>query len=86
MRRVMTTQTAIPESIIAALEEVMTFVGNTSDWLVVKKQVLKMLPPATRSFFSRRHDKTKKQVPNDMEYAIIEWWHLKTGVRLVIPQ
>ena len=81
----MTSSSVIPEPIIAALEEVMTYVGDTTDWLVVKKQVLKMLPPAARTNFSTRHPKTKKQVPNAMEHAIVEWWHTKTGVRLVIP-
>ena len=72
----------IPEPIIEALEEIMTFVGETNDWMVIKKLVLRSIPPALRTNFSTRHPKTKKQSLNEFEMIVIDWWEARTGRRL----
>jgi hypothetical protein len=74
----------IPEKIVDALEDTMTYVGETTVWVVVKKEVMKKLPPALRTNFSTRDPKTKKQSFNDFELTIVEWWFARTGRRLVI--
>lgn len=76
--------TEIPLPIINALLEVMEYVGDTTDWMVVKKQVLLSLPPALRTCFSTRDPKTKKQSFNEFELLVVDWWEKKTGRRLLI--
>lgn len=76
----------IPESIVDALEEVMSYVGETTDWMVVKKQVLLTLPPKLRTNFSTRDPRTKKQSFNDFELLVVDWWEKRTGRRLFITK
>ena len=77
---------AIPEAIVEALEEVTAYVGDTTEWVVVKKQVLLALPPKLRTNFSTRDPKTKKQSFNDFELRVVDWWEKRTGRRLVITK
>lgn len=74
----------ISEKVFFALEEALTYLSKETEWITVKKQLLKMLPPHERTNFSTRDIKTKKQTPNEMEIAIVQWWFTKTGVRLVM--
>ena len=76
----------IPERIINALEETMTYVGMTTEWVVVKKEVLKKIPSNLRTRFSTRHPKTKKQSFNEFELVIVAWWLQHTGRKLVISE
>jgi len=59
---------------------------TTSDWFRVKKEIVNLLPPVNRSLFSRRHYSTKKQMINEFEREVMEYWYKKTGVRLVIDK
>jgi hypothetical protein len=74
----------IPEPILEALEEIASYVGETTDWMVVKKQVLLAIAPALRTNFSTRDPKTKKQSFNEFEVRVCDWWENKTGRRLQI--
>lgn len=50
------------------------YAGSVDDWLVIKKELLKCLPPRLRRDFSRRDEKTKKQTLNDFDIAVAQEW------------
>ena len=62
-----------------AIDFVASYVGQTNDWMVIKKELLKTLTPADRMYFSTRDPYTKKQRMNIFEKIIAEKWHQKTG-------
>lgn len=49
-------------------------VYKESDWLVVKKQLLKSIPSDIRSKFSTRDYLTKKHSINDFEKRLIQYY------------
>ena len=57
-----------------------------SDWLVVKKYVLKYLNPKFRKFFSKRDDRTKKHTINNFESNLIDFYENKFNIRLVLDE
>lgn len=63
-----------------AISFVSSYVGNTNDWVVIKKELLKSLPSQDRMYFSTRDPKTKKQSMNSFEEIIAEKWYNKTGI------
>jgi len=71
------------------LEELITEIGEVykgSDWLVVKKYILKFSSPKHRKFFSTRDHKSKKQSLNDFEISLIDFYESKFGIRLCINE
>ena len=71
------------------LEELITEIGEVykgSDWLVVKKYILKFSSPKHRKFFSTRDHKSKKQSLNDFEISLIDFYESKFGIRLYINE
>lgn len=62
-----------------AIDFVSGYVGNVTDWVTIKKELLKTLSPADRIYFSTRDPITKKQRVNDFEKVVAERWHQKTG-------
>jgi hypothetical protein len=56
---------------------------DTDDWLVLKRALVNVCPPALRGKFSRRHPITKKQMTNDYERAIAARWTELTGRSVV---
>lgn len=73
---------------IEALQEAIRFVagyaGDVTDWMIIKKELLKTLSPADRIFFSTRDPVTKKQQMNAFEEVIAEKWYQITGNRLIL--
>ena len=47
---------------------------DTDDWLVLKRELVKICPPSIRGKFSRRHPITKKQMTNDFERSLATRW------------
>lgn len=74
----------IPQEIKLACDEVMKFAGDTTDWVAVKREVLKILFPFFRRYFSTRDPKTKKHSLNEFEHKVIDYWKQSTGHSLVI--
>ncbi len=52
---------------------------ETDDWLVIKRALVTVCPPALRAKFSRRHPITKKQLTNDFERSVAARWSEITG-------
>lgn len=57
---------------------------KTDQWIIVKKEILKMLPPHLRSLFGLRHPVTKKQILNEMDLIVIDFWLHQTGKQLKV--
>jgi len=72
------------EAINESLNFVAKYAGNVSDWVVVKKELLKSLPPQYRKRFSTRDPVTKKQSMNDFEISLTKKWESITGKKLIL--
>lgn len=60
--------------------------GGITDWKVLKKELLRLLPPDQRKLFSTRNSRTKKQTLNDFEKSVIERWKEITGSCLYLEE
>jgi hypothetical protein len=78
--------TDLPLPILDKLRYVARYVGEESDWIRVKKELLSVLAPKNRSLFSRRHKTSKKHFLNDFEKELIKTWKDMTGVELKIEE
>lgn len=58
--------------------------GQSTDWLVIRKELIKILPPKLRSLFLRRHFSSKLTQLSDLDYSVIAYWEEKTSTRLFI--
>ncbi|NBQ47294.1 MAG: hypothetical protein EBU33_02420 [Sphingobacteriia bacterium] len=67
-----------------ALRYVLAYASDISEWMVLKKELLKYLPASARKVFSTRHPVTKEQSLNDFERKVIEYWKGLTGVELYL--
>ena len=74
----------IPKKIIEQLEIVSSYAVDCDDWVTIKKEVMRGIPPALRKFFSTRHPKTKEQWLNPFEMQLIEIYQGMTGTALIL--
>ena len=61
-----------------ALQEVFVYASHVDEWLVIKKEMLKILPAPERKHFSTRHPITKRQMTNDFERELAKKWQEMT--------
>jgi hypothetical protein len=80
-------QRKTPEEALAvldsALAEVHEYMGLEDNWLTIKKELLRYLPPGIRHAFSTRDPITKKQRTNDFERELAKRWSVLTGRAVV---
>jgi len=75
----------IPKQLRDRIDEVALYVGDTtSDYLIVKRQLINNFPTPDRALFSARHPCTKKHILNDFDHAIMAYWEGATGVQLKV--
>lgn len=75
----------IPANLLQRIDEVIEYIGNsTTDYLVVKRQLINAFPASQRALFSTRHPCTKKHQLNDFDHEVIEYWHHQTKTLLQI--
>jgi len=67
------------DQLLDAIVFVFSYASNVDDWITIKKELLKALPPDARTSFSIRDPKTKRQVPNELEKLIAARWEEMTG-------
>lgn len=73
----------IPPFLKQRIDEVIGYVGDsTSDYLIIKRQLINNFPTPYRGLFSARHPCTKKHTLNDFDKAVMEYWQKETGVKL----
>ncbi|HAI41779.1 MAG TPA: hypothetical protein DCM40_28525 [Maribacter sp.] len=63
---------------------VSSYTGSCDDWVTVKKEVMKGLPPRLRKNFSTRDPKTKEQSLNNFEKSIINYYKQISGIDLIL--
>lgn len=68
-----------------AIDHVFTYASHVDEWLIVKKELLKVLPVKERTIFSVRDPITKKQRVNQFEILLAKWWSEKTKRPVVMP-
>lgn len=61
--------------VITALKEVLNYASHVDDWIIIKKEILKIIPPNERKLFSTRDPVTKKQRINQFEENLIVTWN-----------
>jgi len=76
----------VTDTVRDAMAMVATYAADTDDWLMVKRELLVLLPVCERELFSRRHPVTKRQTTNDYEDILIDVWFELTGMRLMIHE
>lgn len=69
--------------IIEALELFGGYASHVDDWLIVKKNILRIISPELRKQFSRRHEKTKRQIPNKLEFELMQRWAALTERQVI---
>jgi hypothetical protein len=75
----------IPLNLRERIDAVIGYVGDTtSDYLVVKRQLINNFPTPSRALFSARHPCTKKHILNEFDKAVIWYWQEQTGIRLEV--
>jgi hypothetical protein len=57
-----------------------------SDWLVVKKYILRYLNPTIRKHFSTRDQSTKKHTINKFDQKTIDYYYDRFNVKLVLDE
>ena len=63
------------------------YIGNsTNDWLTIKKQLINNFAGSQRGLFSKRHPRTKKQIVNDFDRLVMDYWYLLTGVSVILDK
>lgn len=77
----------IPQNIEERICYVSRFVSTgTNDWFRVKKEILAVLAPKDRSYFSRRHKTSKKHFINEFELEVMKYWESVTKIKLEVDQ
>ena len=70
--------------IMSMFKFVSTYAEKCDDWVHVKKEVMKQLPPRLRTYFSRRDQKTKNHSLNDFEKEMINYYKDLTHIKLIV--
>lgn len=69
------------------IEWTILYVGNEcDDWLRIKMEIINNTTNDERVKFSRRHQNSWKQIVNDFDKEVMDYWYKRTGVKLVIPK
>ena len=74
------------EKVKEAIRFVFSYAKDVTDWKTIKKELLKFLPAEQRKLFSTRDARTKKQIINEFEEAVIKEWQELTGTNLYLDK
>jgi len=74
----------IPERILEEIDMCIFMLGDSRDWLSLKKILLRSIPSELRASFSTRDPKTKLQTLNEFELKLIDIYKRRTGIHLVL--
>lgn len=73
------------ERITTALKFVFEYASHVDDFLVIKKELLRALPPELRKQFSSKDPKTRRQRTNEFEEQLAQEWAKLTGRPAKMP-
>jgi len=74
------------QNIDEALKFIHSYAPDISEWVVLKKELLKFLSVDKRRLFSTRDPVTKKLNFNEFEQAIVERWKVIGGKELYLSR
>ena len=75
----------IPSSVKSKIIFVAKYIGTTTNnWLVIKRHLINAFNSNDRNLFSARHPCTKKQVVNEFDKMVMEFWKETTGVEVYL--
>lgn len=74
------------QKIDEAINFIHSYAPHITEWVTLKKELLKVLPADKRKLFSTRDPATKKINFNEFEQSIIEHWKVITGKELYLKQ
>jgi len=75
------------KDLVDYIDYTILFIDNqTTDWLTIRKELIKILPPKFRSYFLRRHFSSKLTQLSELDLSVIAYWEEKTSTRLFIDQ
>lgn len=72
--------------VIKYIDYLFDYIGDETDWLKIKIELVNLCPPKVKKLFSRRHYSTKKHIINDFDRKVIEYIQTTTGRVLFIDQ
>jgi hypothetical protein len=72
------------KSVIKKLEFIATYANDVTDWVTIKKELIRQIPVNERKMFSKRDSKTKQLCLNDFERQLLRQWKKLTGAELFI--
>jgi hypothetical protein len=74
------------QKIDEAIKFVYSYAPDITEWVILKKELLKLLSADKRKLFSTRDPVTKKTNFNEFEQSIIEHWKVITGKELYLSK
>lgn len=74
------------EKVEEVLQFVSSYASSVTEWRVLKKELLRILPPEKRKLFSTRDSKTKAANFNEFEGTVAQRWKEITGVEVYLPR
>ena len=74
----------IPRQVMDAIAQVMKYASGATEWVTVKKELLRCLHPNDRRLFSTRDPLTKRHSLNEMEKKIVAAWLEQGGGELLV--
>jgi len=75
----------VSNSIKTKIAFVAKYIGTaTNDWLVIKRHLINAFNSDDRNLFSCRHPCTKKQIINDFDQWVMNYWKETTGVEVFL--
>lgn len=77
----------LSEEIKQKIRFVAGYIDNQTDhWLTIKRELLNMFLGSDRKKFSTRHPTTLKQMPNEFDNLVMNYWKEITGVMPIIKK
>ena len=74
------------QKIDEAVKFIHSYAPHITEWVTLKKELLKLLPADKRKLFSTRDPITKKINFNEFEQTIIEQWKVIAGKELYLSR
>lgn len=63
------------------------YIGKaTDDWVVLKQRIVLSIDNEHRKMFSKRHNVTFLQMPNDYDYLVMNWWKEHVNPNIHLPE
>lgn len=80
-------QAVLDSYMIKKLRMAAVYIGTaTNDWVVVKQRLVLSVDNEHRKMFSKRHNVTFLQNPNEYDLLVMEWWKNNVNPNIHLPE